>query len=140
MEAVQKGHVEEENRRQKRAEQQHRRIKAKLEGTSPAASSAQSQERGQLTASEGGTKATKKKRGTPRGDGTKEQQGSVYTKGRSKIDPQLGSKPRRCATPTHPKRIKGSAGSTNSSDVQEEVPNTCLEKDLSGPHTQKSMK
>ena len=80
---------------------------------------AQSQERGQPTASEGGTKATKKKRGTPRGDGTKEQQGTIYSKGRSKTDPQLGSKPRRCATPTHPRRIKGSAGSTNSSEVEE---------------------
>ena len=115
-----------------------RRIRAKLEGTSPAASSAQSQERGQPTVSEGGTKATKKKRGTPRGDGTKEQQGTIYSKGRSKIDPQLGSKRRRCATPTYPKKIKGSAGSTNSSEVEEETPKAVLETVLSGPHKPKS--
>ena len=80
----------------------------------------------------------KDERGTPRGDGTKEQQGTINSKGRSKIDPQLGSKPRRCATPTHPKRIKGSAGATNFSDEEEEVPKALLEKGLSGPHKPKS--
>ena len=43
VEAVQKGDGEEEKSRQTRAEQQNKRIRARLEGTSPAASSAQSQ-------------------------------------------------------------------------------------------------
>ena len=133
VEAVQQEDPEEEKRRQKRAEQQNRRTKARLEGISPAASSAQSQERGQPTASEGGTKATKKKGSSPKGDRTKDQQGAIYSKCRSKTDSQPGSKPRRSGTPTHPKRtIKGSAGATNSSSEEEEAPKVISEIALSG--------
>ena len=103
LEVVQKGDPEEDNRRQRRAEQQNRRTKARLKGISPAASSAQCQERGQPTASEGGTKAIKRKGSSPKGGRTKDKQETNYSKGRSKIDSQPGSKPRRSGTPTHPK-------------------------------------
>ena len=83
---------------------------------------------------------TKKKGSSPKGDRTNDQQEMVYSKGRSKIDSQLGSKPRRPGTPTHPKRtIKGSAGATNSSSEEEEAPKVILEKVVSGPvHKPKS--
>ena len=133
VEALQKGDLDEEKRRQSRAEQQNRRTKARLEGMSPAASSAQSQERGQPTASEGGTKATNGKGSSSKGDRTKDKQETIYSKGRSKIDSKPGSRPRRPGTPTHSKRaIKGSAGATNSSSEEENAPKVNMEQVLSG--------
>ena len=43
-----------------------------------------------------------------------------------------------CVTPTYPKKIKGSAGSTNFPEVEEETPKAVLEKGLRGPHKPKS--
>ena len=100
VEAVEKGDPEEEKRREAQVVRLNRSTIVRLEGQSPAESSAQSQAQGQPTASEGGTKVTKGKESPPKSEGIKEKQENVYNQGRSKIAPRVGSRIGRPRTPT----------------------------------------